>query len=164
MKLYVTKTDMTEFLSRGVDTFRIWFLRPTYQKAYYDDDIFASDDPTENFNIGRWEEYKTSVVLLKHLAKSFSQTEYDSIVQRIWDEVVKTIAVPDLCDGDWFGNIYMQHNAAVTEFFAKHKSSDFKSLVEFYYECEKYTTHKCEYAGMYYDEWVGEIDLNISLT
>lgn len=163
MKLYVTKTDMTEFLSRGVDTFRIWFLRPTYQKAYYDDDIFASDNPNENFNIGRWEEHETNVVLLKHLAKSFSQEEYDSIVQRIWDEVVKTIAIPDLDDGDWFGNIDKHHAAALAEFYAANDSSDFKSLIEFFYEGEKYATHKCEYEGMYYDEWVGEIDLNISL-
>lgn len=161
MKLYFTKDTPDAFVTYGVDSLTVWFTKPTFIEPYYYQLEFGERD-VDKYSTGFWATADNASINAKHFSKAFDANE-SFIRTHMFDLAKHTYAI-DAPPDTFYATLSKTYQDAKFEFYHAHRADMYRVALERDYLAEKQAAAAAEREGMRFYEWIGELDLSVSLS
>ena len=160
MKLYFTKDTPDAFVTYGVDSLTVWFTKPTFVEPYYYQLAFGDRD-VDKYSTGYWASVDNTSIKAKHFLEAFDANE--SFIQTRMFEMAKCTYAVDTTTDTFYDTLSKAYQDATYEFYHAHRADMYRVELERDYLAQKHAAEVTEREGMLFYEWIGELDLSVSL-
>ena len=161
MKLYLTKDTPDAFVSCGVDSLTVWFTKPSFIEPYYYQ-IELGERDVDKYSTGYWASANNAPINAKHFLEAFDANE--SFIQtQMFVMANRTYAIDTAAD-IFYATLSRTYQDAMYEFYHAHKADMYRVALERDYLAQKHAAEVTEREGMRFYEWIGELDLSVSLS
>jgi len=161
MKVYFTKDTPDTFVTYGVDSLTVWFTKPTFVEPYYYQ-VELGDRDVDKYSTGYWTSVGNASKNAKYFLDALDAAE--SFIQtRMFDLAKHTYAI-DAPPDTFYDTLSKTYQDAMYEFYHAHKADMYRAALERDYLAQKHAAEVTEREGMRFYEWIGELDLSVSLS
>lgn len=161
MKVYFTKDTPDTFVLYGVDSLTVWFTKPTFVEPYYYQLAFGDRD-ADKYSTGYWTSADNASITAKHFSKAFDANE-SFIRTHMFDLAKHTYAI-DAPPDTFYNTLSKTYQNALYGFYHAHIVDMHRVALERDYLAQKHAAEAAEREGMRFYEWIGELDLSVSLS
>lgn len=161
MKVYVTKHTTDTFVTYGVDSLTVWFTKPTFIEPYYYQ-VELGERDVDKYSTGYWTSVGNASISAKHFLDAFDADE--SFIQTQMFEMAKHTYAIDAPPDTFYDTLSKTYQDAMGAFYLAHRADMYRVAIERSYLAEKHAAEVTEREGMRFYEWIGELDLSVSLS
>lgn len=161
MKVYFTKDTPDAFVTYGVDSLTVWFTKPSFIEPYYYQ-VELGERDVDKYSTGYWTSVGNASINAKHFLAAFDADE--SFIQTQMFEMAKRTYATDTSPATFYAALSKTYQDATVEFYHAHSADMYRVALERDYLAQKHAAEAAEREGMRFYEWIGELDLSVSLS